>query len=518
MFVKGSQEELTAGERMRGHKRLRLAFGIAFSLQIVLMILAFSVSSVLQKSNNELSRFGAEASSLKIHFQTISSLSQEIARESSENNPSQAFISGMQAKVLLHVEQLEQGLMSKEDLAGSHSWFAEDARLRIEQVRHEINPSLNRFLERSWGLARSSPSEIRARYNRISTTDLVSAASGTVLSGLEEITELSENASATLSRNLYILNILINSLSIMMIAVVGFFIVLPALQNQLSATLREDKVNADLRDTNRQLRDSEARAVALYHEAKEADRAKTEFLAVMSHELRTPLNAINGFSEVLALEMFGPHASQQYREYSNDIHTSGTHLLSIIDDILDFSRMNINEMQLSEDRVDVCNLCLGIIRMLRNEVDNAGIVISFVKSISADCVLYIDQKLVQQALINVVNNAVKFSDADTQITIKLMQLEDGEYCISVMDEGSGISDELLPKIGTPFTQEEGALSRSKGGLGLGLAITKAIMVAHDGRLMIEKREKAGTNVRLTFPLERAFKHRNTVEETLLQTG
>jgi signal transduction histidine kinase len=507
-----------AEERLRGQNRLRSAFLVAFSVQILLMVLAFSVSSVLQQSNTKLSQFGDIVSGHLVQLHTISELSQEITREAAQTHRSSTFIKAMQSELSKSINALKSCTVFSNEKDSTPRWFETTARNEIIAIRNDIEPAIDRMLKRSVGLANASEDEITERFTNLSTIDVVSAASGSVSRGLERIIQISKRSSEAIASQLYLLNTVINSLSILMIIFVGFIIIRPALRAQLNAIEREREISSELRKSVDQLRQAEYRALQLYEEAKEADRVKTEFLAVMSHELRTPLNAINGFSEVLANELFGNHAVPQYKEYAQDIHSSGIHLLSIINDILDFSRMDMRSVEIFEQQIDLDDTLRTVSRMLIPDAQNSEVTLAPRVEHTDACALYGDPKLVQQAVLNVAANAIKFSMPGGTVFISRALQFNGDLHITVSDQGVGIPQDLLAKVVLPFTQAEGAFARSKGGLGLGLAITSAIMNAHGGRVVIDSVIDKGTTVRLVFPAERVTATDISVPARLAKIG
>ena len=235
-------------------------------------------------------------------------------------------------------------------------------------------------------------------------------------------------------------------------------------------------------------------------QATAASRSKSEFLANMSHELRTPLNAIIGFSEALERELFGPVGNPRYREYAEDIHNSGVHLLSLINDILDLSKIEAGHFKLHEDETELSHVVESAMRIVRHRAQQANI--------DLDCalphpspVIVADERALKQVLINLVSNAVKFSpdgggiSVTGQITAECLR-------ISVTDRGCGISEDDIPRALTPFTQLDGSLSRQHEGTGLGLPLAKHLTELHGGALSIESEVGAGTTVHVDLPLSR----------------
>lgn len=232
---------------------------------------------------------------------------------------------------------------------------------------------------------------------------------------------------------------------------------------------------------------------------KEASRVRVEFLAKISHELRTPLNAIIGFSELMMQDPRGL-ANEQYRTYISDIHLSGRHLLDIINDILDFAKAEAGQLVLSESNVDVQQVAHAIERLLGPRARDAGIELKI--SIPADLpLLWCDERKLKQMLLNLVNNAVKFTPSGGTIQIGA-RLDLEGFVLAVRDDGIGIAEEDLDRVLEPFVQAETTLSRQQEGTGLGLALVKAMVEIHGGRLRLESQLGKGTSAELVLPAER----------------
>jgi len=234
--------------------------------------------------------------------------------------------------------------------------------------------------------------------------------------------------------------------------------------------------------------------------AEAANQAKSEFLANMSHELRTPLNAINGFSEIMAGEMFGPLGDQRYKGYAADILKSGQHLLSLINDILDMAKIEAGKMSLHYDRVSVKEVCEDAIRLMRGKVAEAGLTLTLdapeLPEIDAD------QRGLKQVMLNLISNAVKFTPEGGSIVVALSRPEDDLLRVAVTDDGIGISPEDLERLAKPFEQVEGQHSKTTQGTGLGLALTKSLIELHGGEWRMESEPGRGTTVSFTLPLKR----------------
>ena len=231
-----------------------------------------------------------------------------------------------------------------------------------------------------------------------------------------------------------------------------------------------------------------------------AAKAKAAFLAAMSHELRTPLNAVIGFSEVLSMETFGAIGSVRNKEYVKDIHASGTHLLALINDILDIARIDAGEARLSEEIVDLKAVTAQALCMVTQqaEANNIRLVEKIepaVRSVKAD------PRRLKQVLINLVGNAVKFTNPGGEVTIGARRVQDG-LLLEVIDTGIGIADKDIPVALAYFGQIDSTLARKYEGTGLGLPLAKQLVELHGGRLKIESTPSVGTRVIVTLPLER----------------
>jgi two-component system cell cycle sensor histidine kinase PleC len=232
--------------------------------------------------------------------------------------------------------------------------------------------------------------------------------------------------------------------------------------------------------------------------AEAANRAKSEFLANMSHELRTPLNAILGFSEILGNQMFGPLGNDKYNEYSRDIHESGQHLLNVINDILDMSKIEAGHMKLQCETIDLGALIEESLRFIA--IPAASKSISVEPEIGCHLGLMADRRAMKQILLNLLSNAVKFTNEGGRVLLRARALG-GAVTLTIADTGIGIPRYALEKIGQPFEQVQSQYAKSQGGSGLGLAISRSLAQLHGGRMAIRSIEGKGTVISVRLPVD-----------------
>ena len=248
----------------------------------------------------------------------------------------------------------------------------------------------------------------------------------------------------------------------------------------------------------------EAQLVETKNAAEAASRAKTEFLANMSHELRTPLNAIIGFSEILKQEPLGPLGHASYRDYVRDVYESGIHLLRIINDILDLSKIEVGKLTLSETPVDPREVIESCMRIVRERADNGGI--ALVAEMTPDLpTLNADERMVKQVLLNLLSNAIKFTPSGGSVRI-VARVDDADgLIIQVVDTGIGIAVADIDRALQPFEQIDSSLHRKYQGTGLGLPLARSMCEMHGGRFTIESTVGQGTTVTVHFPAERSLR-------------
>lgn len=264
---------------------------------------------------------------------------------------------------------------------------------------------------------------------------------------------------------------------------------------------REHHLAVSLRELDRNARELARFANELERErdrANAANRAKSQFLATMSHELRTPLNAIMGFSEVIKSEMLGPVENNTYRQYAADIHGSAEHLLSLINDILDVSKIEAGRYDLYRESFDLPKLFEEIAALCRTSAEDRGILLNV--SVAPGLTdIFADRRAIKQVMINLATNAMKFTDTGGRIDITAVR-ENDTVVLAVADTGIGIPLEEQAHILEPFVQFQREKHRSMEGTGLGLALSKALTELHGGRLDLESEPGEGTTVTLRLPL------------------
>lgn len=240
---------------------------------------------------------------------------------------------------------------------------------------------------------------------------------------------------------------------------------------------------------------------AAKEQADIASLAKTQFLANMSHELRTPLNAIIGFADVMRMEMVGPISNPQYKSYVRDIHGSAMHLLGIINDILEVSRMETGKVTLHESVVNVEEAVESVVRLVKERLSEGQLSLSveFPERLPR---IHADKQKLKQIIMNLLGNAIKFTPKHGRITLEARTTPDGELEIEVNDSGIGIAPEDLERVLEPFVQADSALHRKFDGAGLGLPLSRGLARLHGGDLRLESQPGRGTRAIVTIPASR----------------
>jgi signal transduction histidine kinase len=256
----------------------------------------------------------------------------------------------------------------------------------------------------------------------------------------------------------------------------------------------------DLESTRLALQETAANLTNALAQASAANDAKSAFLAAMSHELRTPLNAVIGFSDLILTEPFGALGNARYKAYLSDIRNSGSHLLDIINDVLDLSRLDAGQENLSEEEIDIDNLMESALRMVRPQADSSRLRVSVKMEADLPCVL-VDARRIRQVLLNVLSNAVKFTPENGDVHINVDAANSG-LRIRIADTGIGIAREDMRRVFERFGQVDSSLARKYEGTGLGLPLARQLTELHGGTLTLESELGVGTTVTIVLPLFR----------------
>jgi cell cycle sensor histidine kinase DivJ len=243
----------------------------------------------------------------------------------------------------------------------------------------------------------------------------------------------------------------------------------------------------------------EAELTRMRDDAESISRAKTQFLANMSHELRTPLNAVIGFSEILNRELYGALGEARYRDYARLIHESGEHLLAVVNDILDMSKLEAGKFKIVKEPFEVAGLVKSCCEIMRHAAEQRQL--SLIMDIAPGLPeLPADKRACKQMLINVIANAIKFTDPGGYVRVSA-RARAGNVELSVADNGIGIAEADLPKLGNPFVQASNSYNRSHDGAGLGLSVVKGLARLHGGRVELASALGKGTTVTILLPLD-----------------
>jgi two-component system cell cycle sensor histidine kinase PleC len=268
---------------------------------------------------------------------------------------------------------------------------------------------------------------------------------------------------------------------------------------RLMIRLEEDtRLRFQVEDLARELEETRDDALRKRFEAETANASKTAFLANMSHELRTPLNAILGFSEIIAQECFGPVGSSRYREYATDIHSSGAHLLSLINDLLDVAKIEAGKMEIAPGEIDAPRTFALALKLLSSKARERRQNLTIEVAPSAPA-MFADERALKQILINLVSNAVKFAPEGGRISVLGSLAPCGGFQICVQDNGPGIPPDKIDKIFMPFNQVDNRYDRQQGGTGLGLALVRGLAELHGGRAWLESEPGKGCAAYVILP-------------------
>jgi signal transduction histidine kinase len=282
----------------------------------------------------------------------------------------------------------------------------------------------------------------------------------------------------------------------------------PRLRNSLLQRYASDFVRINEHSAAEEsLRRGKEQAERAAEKAEAANRAKSEFLANMSHELRTPLNAIIGFTDIMKGEMLGPLENTTYKGYVGDINNSAGHLLEVINDILDLSKIEHGDIELNEEEVDVTKVVESCLTIIEERAKKGNLKLSYDPPESLPK-LWGEARRVKQILINLLSNSVKFTRPGGEISVQVLIEKSGNLAITVFDNGIGIAAEDMEQIMTPFGQAHTGLNRKYEGTGLGLPLSKMFVEMHGGALIIESDLDVGTAVCALFPASRVLPMRD----------
>ena len=291
----------------------------------------------------------------------------------------------------------------------------------------------------------------------------------------------------------YVLHFIFSAL----LAAMAYIIRMKQLRERAATELRRMRALKRLERQQNLMKATSARAEKAAYEADTANRAKSQFLANMSHELRTPLNAIIGFSELMEHKIFGELGDERYREYVDHIHTSGTFLLKLVNDILDLSKIEANKFEVITEPVPLGDMIAECAPIIGRHAAQAKVNFE-VGKVDQDAVVEADERALQQILLNLLSNAVKFTPEDGEVRVRVSEAGPG-WRILVEDTGIGISADDLPNVLAPFGQVANAMTRTQDGTGLGLPLAKSLTEMMDGTFIIESSPGVGTRVEIELP-------------------
>jgi two-component system cell cycle sensor histidine kinase PleC len=304
-------------------------------------------------------------------------------------------------------------------------------------------------------------------------------------------------------------------LSIMALGAQFFFLILASRLYSATLAMLEYRAEKDLLiaelGTAKSISDESRRR------AEEANLAKSRFLATMSHELRTPLNAILGFSEIMKNEVLGPIGNDAYKDYLCDIHSSGQHLLNLINEILDLSRIEAGRYELNEEPVDLVAVVEECNHLMQLKAKAKGILVTETHTRDMPR-LWVDDRAVRQIVLNLLTNAIKFTPLSGEVTIKVGMIPGKGQFLSVRDNGPGIPPEEIPIVLSSFGQGSIAIKSAERGAGLGLPIVQALMRTHDGSFDLKSKLREGTEAIAIFPQSRVMEALPPIDDAPRRSG
>jgi signal transduction histidine kinase len=482
--------------------RILLAIALIGMPFILLLIGTLLMQQTTQ--NSAANRNAISASGVRGQLQTMFGLLQD-----AENSQHDYILTGRPAFLTSYsnaLRQLPAAIKEVDQLAAGHAHL----RSRLGPLERDVNLKLQE-------LTKTVALENAGRHN--AALDLVKNRGGldlmhrirSVAQGIdkEEMQELSAQRllrNATVERTNFIVGALLAAL--VLFTLFSIVATLANLRERDRIIAEKSRAEAESAALTQQLKDEKSRLLALVSElnrakrsADDANRAKSEFLASMSHELRTPLNAILGFSEVIKEELFGPVGLAKYVDYAQDVHNSGQHLLDLINDILDLSKIDAGKVELREENIVVAGLIADSASLVRERAQKSGVGLEILPG-SELPLLVADKRLLKQILLNLLSNAIKFTPAGGRVTVKAALDAQGGLRITVADTGIGMNPDDITKAMSPYGQIDSRISRKHQGTGLGLPISHSLARMHDGELEVQSKPGQGTRITLALPPHR----------------